>query len=358
MLSNNSEVKENKEPKAQQEMDKEMSKETQNIDEEKTKNPNKNDWKKYFYEINLPKNKYLPQSVHMGYLLLSFTLAFFLWFAVTDKEEVESVYSVKLEYSALPEDLLIVEDVQEYVQVRLKSTAKSFAQLKGENLSFTIDLSEIEKGANAIEIELDDLFPRRFFEVLSISPTRLVIVTEKITEKDVKIETFLSEDVKNPKKIVGTLQVDPLQVRIKGAESEINKINKISLPFTPDTDIAAGKYSESLALVLPKHVEAVPPLVRVNYEIKSGLVTVNYIVPITVVSNNKEAKYKVSEEKVTLNVLMPDHLIRNEEFINALSAYIVPTGAESETLLLRFKIPPTAKLKSSSIDRVEVNKIQ
>ncbi len=194
--------------------------------------------------------------------------------------------------------------------------------------------------------------------MISVSPARLVLVTEKIAEKDVKIEAFIPKDVKNQKRIVGKLIVEPSQVRIKGPESEINKINKISLPFTPDTDIAAGKYSESVAVVSPKNVETSPPLVKVDYEIKSGLVTVNYIVPVTIENNDKNAQYTVSQEKVTLNVLMPDHLIRNEEFINALSAYVVPTGALEETVILRFKVPPAAKLRSSSIDRVEIKKVQ
>ncbi len=347
MLSNNSQESSTQEKQAK----------VNNAEQTKTQISKKN-WKHLFYEIPLPRKKYLPASLHIGYFLISFAVAFLLWFSVADREDMEVAYTVLLEYNGLPKELIITEGLQESVHVRIKSTASWHDALKNENLTFEVDLSGMQKGANVINLELEELFNRRNYEIISLEPAKLLLVSDNLAEKDVKIDVYIASSVKNANRIIGKPQVDPSQIRIKGPESEVSKINAITLPFSPNTENAAGKYTESLAVTIKEQVEASPPLVRVNYEIKSGLVTVNYIVPVKIVTNDNNAKYTLSEEKVTLNVLMPDHLIRDEKFIEGLSAYVVPTGALEETVILRFKLPPTAKLQSSSIDKVVLKKIQ
>ncbi len=280
----------------------------------------------------------IPAGQNTLYLMFSFCAAFFIWYTLTVQEQVEAPYDVRIEYTNLPKDLVVTEGLINTVSVRLRGSANFFSTLSNKDLTYTLDLSSVKKGATVIPIEFETDARYRILELVSVQPAQIVIISEGLVEKEVLLEPLMMEhdDLKNY--VVSDIAVSPEKVTIKGAESIIKTINRIIVPFNPTLEDEGGEYTDSLGIITPKSTEATQKIVDVSYKVKERYEEKTFELPITLITDDDESKYKLSKEKAKIILNVPANLDENE-LIKELKITAEPSGASKEVLTLGHRIP-------------------
>ena len=123
-------------------------------------------------------------------VLLSLAFAVGLWYVVTGSAQVEADVAVRVEYRGLPPGLLVDEGM--ISNVRLRGPAELLRSLHDRDLTYTVDLSEVKRGANVILLEPGRLLDFKAYEVVNSRPNRLVLEVDAQAEKIVPLEALVT----------------------------------------------------------------------------------------------------------------------------------------------------------------------
>ena len=114
------------------------------------------------------------------YILLSLLLAVGLWYVVIGSAQVEAQFDLRVDYRGLPEGLVVRDGMVNRISVRLRGPGELLRGLHSRDLAYTVDLSEVKKGANVLPLSVDSLTDLKSYEVVDVSPSRLVLEVDAL----------------------------------------------------------------------------------------------------------------------------------------------------------------------------------
>ena len=187
------------------------------------------DWLKKPYQSDSGDNDKTktPFFSDMGKKLLAVIIAISLWLVANLQHDVDKNVNIDINYANLPPGLVIANNPPEKLTVRMRGPRSQLSSATSENMLFTIDLSNLGEGISRFEITTDQIIPPRDVQVTGISPAEIEIDIDKLSDKNVKVVPSIGP-LEAGYQIVGEPEVVPSEVKIRGPESLINKINSIT----------------------------------------------------------------------------------------------------------------------------------
>lgn len=222
---------------------------------------------------NLFINNIVAENVRL--LLIAFLLSCALWYSVVGSSQVEADISFHVEYVQLPDNLMITRGMEDVLRVRVRSSGQRLRSILNKDYVYHVNLSNAVNGANVYPVKIDDTFSDfKGMEILSISPSYIMIETDTELEKRVPIEVEFS-DRENDDLYIRDLDLSPSEVTLRGPKEVLEEVYSLKVPFDINLVENAGKYTKNVPLALPDLVEADIPVTRVSFEAWFDLVPVN-----------------------------------------------------------------------------------
>lgn len=158
--------------------------------------------------------------------LFSLFFAIILWLFVTSQGKLEMNLNIPLELRNAPSNMLIVGDVADYIDVRLKGRQSVIGSLSAGQISAHLDLSNAQTGENVIYLSSENIVMPPNIEVMRISPKSIKIRLEQIAKKDVNV---IPEIIGTPPAgyRLKNIEVNPQTVAVEGAEGVVNRLSII-----------------------------------------------------------------------------------------------------------------------------------
>lgn len=150
-------------------------------------------------------------------------VASILWVYVMNEQNPITTrsFTVPLQTVHLQDDML-VKDLPETVNVRVSGTRSQIAALRTADVKAFIDFEGASKGRNIYRVTAQV----KNGEVIEITPSLLQLEIDTQVSKEMKLEARIV-GVPHSGITVSRMDLNPLQVKISGAEERINQVAKV-----------------------------------------------------------------------------------------------------------------------------------
>ena len=150
-------------------------------------------------------------------------VASILWVYVMNEQNPITTrsFTVPLQTVHLQDDML-VKDLPETVNVRVSGTRSQIAALRTADVNAFIDFEGASKGRNTYRVTAQV----KNGEVIEITPSLLQLEIDTQVSKEMKLEARIV-GVPHSGITVSRMDLNPLQVKISGAEERINQVAKV-----------------------------------------------------------------------------------------------------------------------------------
>ncbi len=285
-----------------------------------------------------------PEKHNMAYFAFSLIMAIFLWHSINGGEKVQENYDVRMviDYRNLPEGLTIRERT-DTVFLRIRGTAEDFKELDRRELIYSLDLSDIERGANMLALEADTLANLDKFQIISTNPSHVLIVTENYAEKAVPLEAIASRRQTENPYTLSEVKISPSYVTIRGGESLINSIDMLNVPLNIAKEEKAGVHSQSVAVQIRAGIEAEPPIVEVHYRLEPQMQEITLEKDIYLLSYSKNG-FKVSNKKAMIKFFCPIGSVGDKTLYDKIVIYREPFAIAGDSSRLHAVLPIECRL--------------
>lgn len=160
-----------------------------------------------------------------GLKVLSFLLAFLLWFQIAGQQTVQRTISIPIEFINIPVDLEISNDFTRQVDVVIKK--RGSVQMDEGRLAAIIDLSGVEPG-----VEVVPLTPRSIrnvpygVEIDKVEPARVRLNLERTRRKIVQVKPEIIGQPATGFQLT-EVRTAPSEVVVSGPESRLERITMV-----------------------------------------------------------------------------------------------------------------------------------
>jgi hypothetical protein len=198
---------------------------------------------------------------------LSVATAILLWFVVVGPKTSEVGMSVPIQYTNLPAGMEITGPWMDRVDVRVRGSEKSLANLGPGSVRAVVDLSGVVAGLNFLRITPKNIQVPPGVKLAQIRPSDLHLNVEASTVKKLNVvPTIVGSLPQN-----STLSVTPSEVRIRATNQELKKLQSVTTEPVKTSDLVArGKVAVPVA-VKPDglDIDSIEPLqVTVSLEVQ------------------------------------------------------------------------------------------
>ena len=166
-------------------------------------------------------------------IFASLVLAVFFWSTLigSQKEILEKVITVPVEYTASSPNLTLVGDKAEDVRLHLSGPKSAIDSVSPSHTSVKIDLSKAVPGKQSFIITRENIYLSKEIHLLDVVPSSFELTLAEIVEKELVIKPQLVGKLPGGLKI-RSLKVNPEKVKVfSPASDEMDKL--ISLTTTP-----------------------------------------------------------------------------------------------------------------------------
>jgi YbbR domain-containing protein len=177
--------------------------------------------------------------------LLSLAFALVLWFFVMGERKLEVGYTVPLELKNVPKEMMVANEVPSLVDVRLSGPRTLLMNLSPKDISISVDLVDLKPGMTSFKRLEERLNIPSGVKVTRLSPSFIDVKLERIREKTVPLKVVINGMPAEGFQL-GAIQLQPDQVVVEGAESEIKDVNEVA---TDPVDVEGTK--ENFTLMVP-----------------------------------------------------------------------------------------------------------
>ncbi len=177
--------------------------------------------------------------------LLSLVFALILWMFIMGERRLDVGYTVPLEMQNTPKGLMIANEVQSLVDVRISGPRTLLMKVSPNDISIAVDLSDLQPGLTTFKRLEERLNLPSGLRVTRLSPSFIDLKLERIKEKKVPIKIdFIGEPLEGY--LVRSIRAVPERVSIEGAESELKNVNEVS---TEPVDLTGA--NEGFSVIVP-----------------------------------------------------------------------------------------------------------
>lgn len=142
---------------------------------------------------------------------------------------------------------LVGKDEVSSVNIKVKGSRSDLANLFAEDLVASVDLGSPTEGIKTLNVKVDAPSGIR---IESVSPSSVNFKIEKIVQKDLPVETKISDKIKESK-IVKVSEQDRKKITVSGLRNRVEKVEKIVLDIDNE-DYLDGKIHDIAIKALDK----------------------------------------------------------------------------------------------------------
>ncbi|MGK5091871.1 CdaR family protein [Deltaproteobacteria bacterium TL4] len=171
---------------------------------------------------------------NLSFKLLALFLAVFVWYlAKQNAEPTEFSFFIPIVFKQLPDGLQITSAPPPLVNVIAHTTKRRKDAFKTSDVQIVLDLHNFTEGRYQYTLTQDNVLAPREVEVEIISPTQVVITTEKVVEKTLEIEPRYHGQLRKGY-VLQNIEMLPSKVRVRGPQSIFTALQTI---FTTEIDL-------------------------------------------------------------------------------------------------------------------------
>ena len=291
--------------------------------------------------------------------LLSLVIATGLWYLVVGRDHVETQVELRVEYRGLPSGLVVGEGLANQLSVRLRGSAELLRNLHSRNLTYTVDLSSVQRGANAIPLKVGELPDLKPFEIMEVIPSRLVIEADALTERVVPLAARTMPLPADSPYVMSHILLDPAFVTIKGPEMQVNTLERLLVIYDPNKNASEGQHQANVAISTPPQIEVTPPVTTLRYtlDVKTRSLTLRR--PISV--GDAAGEYAVEPAYADVTVSVPEALAEDTDYLDAVRLVVRPPAelenGASASMTPLVMLPSGARLAEISPSSVTVQRL-
>ncbi|HUK56700.1 MAG TPA: CdaR family protein [Nitrospiria bacterium] len=192
-----------------------------------------------------------------NYLIKIASLAFavVLWLYVNAKGGVEMEMTVPLELKNLPPTLVVVGDMIDDVNVRIKGRERILQRMTGRSVSAVLDLTGAREGDNVYFLDPSVIAVPSNIQITWINPRRVVVRTEALLKKAVQVSARVYGAPAAGFRI-GRVDVTPAWVTVEGARSVVDPLTQLLTDPIDVTGIRKVLVRETRLNLLGKNLQA------------------------------------------------------------------------------------------------------
>jgi len=265
---------------------------------------------------------------------LIFSLVFIIFcFSGCDTEPVETDLLLPVDFSNVPENMVLTNFHTDKIEIRIKADPKLMELIIKKNIRYPVDLytdlefdpagdsDSIESGSYLIPVEEKRIPVNRGIKIVSINPSYLSVQLEKKVSKTFKITVPYSG---TPAKghIALEAATEPASMELIGAANLIQSIKELK---TKPIDItnASENFKKKIPLDLenPNITSSSDPIVIVSVPIQQQLVS-KTIEDIPIQVWNSTLKVNIEPSKITIRIKGPFETLSNKELTDQIYSFI------------------------------------
>ena len=255
-------------------------------------------------------------------VLLSIALAVFTWFLVTGREVVETWVDMPVVMTNPPEGLIIEDGLVDKIQVRLRGPKGLVGNLASQNLSYPVNVSNLQIGEQVVDIDPAKIPLSSTYEIIEVKPNRLRLKVDRRISKKITVEAAWAGDL-NPDYKLQEVVAAPDVVTIRGPETLLRKMSKTRVVLSGDfPEDVPRSWAENVALEVPDEIEASPGQVSVEAFFAPKTREIWVKVPIEY-QDPDGFKISVSQKYVRLLIEGPVFLFHDDDYRKAILASVI-----------------------------------
>lgn len=158
--------------------------------------------------------------------LLALVFACILWFFVTGEQKLERSYAVPLELKNMPAGMMVANDIPTMIDVRVSGPRTLLMNLQLQDIGIAVNLKDLEPGLTTLKRLEERLNLPGPLKVTRLSPSYIDVKLERIVSKNVAVKPQLGGKPA-PGYRVAAVRIEPQQVMIEGAESEVAVVDSV-----------------------------------------------------------------------------------------------------------------------------------
>ena len=166
------------------------------------------------------------KNLLLNNLLIKTVALFFavaLWVYVTSKGDLEVSFVLPLELRNIPTELIVVGEVTNVVNVRLKGRQSSIRGLDPGQVHVGVDLSDAKEGENYYSLNDDNIRLPMSVEVVRMNPRTVKVQVARLERRQVDVKTR-TQGEPSPGYRIAKVLVVPSRIRIEGPEAEMSGV--------------------------------------------------------------------------------------------------------------------------------------
>lgn len=149
----------------------------------------------------------------------SLVFAIFLWMSIVGGESAEEFFVVPLTIKNIPENMIIRNDLVDYVNVRVRGQRGILNSVNAKQIGVELDLKDAKEGENTVTVFLEEVKLPEGVTVVRVSPSQFTILLSRLTEKWLFVKpNFLGSP---PRGYERRAVVTPPKVAVMGVEDAL-----------------------------------------------------------------------------------------------------------------------------------------
>ncbi len=189
--------------------------------------------------------------------LLSILLASLVWLFVMGEEHSERSYTVPVQISRLAEGLVLLNEEDYVVEVRVSGPRGILNNLADDDFTATLDLAPYGKGEVDVPIPKEAIRAPKGVSVTRIRPATIRVHLDSVVEKEIPLKAVVHGQPAAGYE-VRAVHLEPPSLRLTGPESLLAQITEI--PTTPiDVTGLTGDATLPVKVDFQRHLVSWPP---------------------------------------------------------------------------------------------------
>ncbi|MBI5570996.1 MAG: TIGR00159 family protein [Desulfomonile tiedjei] len=156
--------------------------------------------------------------------LISLLIAMALWFAVVGPHSSELGLTVPIQYTNLPAEMEIAGQWMDRVDLRLRGSDTSLANIRPGSVRAVVDLSDVVAGVNFFRITSKNLYLPPGITASEVRPSDLHLNVSVASLKNLPVVPTVIGTLPEKMRVIAT----PAEVRVKAGQAEMKKVSSVT----------------------------------------------------------------------------------------------------------------------------------
>ena len=283
-----------------------------------------------------------------------------MWYTLNAREQIERVVEVRLDYKGLPTGLIVTGGQLNKVSVRLRGPQELLRSMTNREISYD---GSVRRDAGQERDPADDDGENkppelRAYEVLEVTPSRMILEVDKIMETNLPVKVALRASPAASSVRLKDLVVDPPQVTVRGPASVIASMKEIQAEIPVDLAAEGKAVSEEVPLLAPPAVELNPQVVKVTWKIDVKRRTLSLQRDIIFEGENPNVSAQPS--RANLMVSVPQAMVKDAGYLAQFQVSIpsdtaMPAEDGAVNAPLQVAVPQGGRVSEISPETVSIS---